>query len=207
MNHPPAYSLPSLPPITTASSITPKWNIKSIDIPLSTPVPIPEWLHPTPPPIPANLQLTKLKNEIMETQFDSSFERVLDQLAEGKSLKTIFEDDPREFKESKFIKWVLKDPTRKEAYHEALEIGAEMIAAEMIEISDGTDSMEDVQRSTLRINTRKWLLGIWNKKRYGEIKQIEMNGVISITNALKEARERVTIDASYKELDDAETDI
>ena len=49
-------------------------------------------------------------------------------------------------------------------------------------------------RDKLRIDTRKWLMSAHNRKRYGETKQIEVAGSISITEALTQARQRV-IDA------------
>ena len=72
----------------------------------------------------------------------------------------------------------------------------EFIAAEILEIADGVDAIDPtsndtVNRDKLRIDTRKWLMGAHNKKRYGETKQIELGGTISITEALAQAQARV----------------
>jgi hypothetical protein len=48
-----------------------------------------------------------------------------------------------------------------------------------------------VNRSTLRINTRKWLLGVWNRKRFGDVKQIEQNVNIDLSQAMQEAQARL----------------
>jgi hypothetical protein len=80
---------------------------------------------------------------------------------------------------------------RHERFKEAQENRSEFIAGEILQIADAEDSIEDVQRSRLKIDTRKWLMSAWNRKRYGETKTLEMAGSISITNALAAARERM----------------
>ena len=77
-----------------------------------------------------------------------------------------------------------------------------MVAAEMIEIADSTDSIEDVQRSKLRIDTRRFLVGVWNKKRYSETKQVELVGTISVLDALNAADERLINGSCYEVGDD-----
>ena len=66
-----------------------------------------------------------------------------------------------------------------------------MVAAEILEIADAVDSMEDVQRSKLRIESRQFLIKTWNRKRYGDIKTLEVNQSISITAALEMAKNRL----------------
>jgi hypothetical protein len=61
----------------------------------------------------------------------------------------------------------------------------------MIQIADANDSLEDVNRSKLRIDTRKWLMGADNRKQYGEVKTIDVGGQISILSALAAADSRV----------------
>ena len=92
-----------------------------------------------------------------------------------------------------FIRWVKRDPVRHERFKEAQESRTEFIAGEILEIADATDQEvpEDVNRSKLRIDTRKWLMSSWNKKRYGETKTVELAGQISITEALAQAQARV----------------
>jgi len=67
---------------------------------------------------------------------------------------------------------------------------------EILEIADGLESIDpsasdSVNRDKLRIDTRKYLMGAHNRKRYGESKQIEMTGTISITEALAQAQGRL----------------
>jgi ribosomal 50S subunit-recycling heat shock protein len=72
----------------------------------------------------------------------------------------------------------------------------EFLAGEILEIADGVEAVDPtsndtVNRDKLRIDTRKWLMSAHNKKRYGEIKQVELGGTISITEALAQAQARV----------------
>jgi hypothetical protein len=48
-----------------------------------------------------------------------------------------------------------------------------------------------VNRSKLKIDTRKWLMGAHNRKKYGSTTNIELTGGISITDALSAARARI----------------
>ena len=78
------------------------------------------------------------------------------------------------------------------------------------EIADGVDaidpaSSDTVNRDKLRIDTRKWLMSAHNRKRYGEVKQVEVAGSISIAEALQQAQARVieaeVIDVEPKQLE------
>ena len=137
------------------------------------------------------------KRELQEKQFEIFFETLLDKIARGINLKECLRDDQRDFDYTQLLRWIHKDPVRKSRYYEAQEIGSEMIAAEILEIADG-DGLEDVQRSKLRIDSRQFLIKTWNRKRYGDVKTLEVNQNISITAALEQANQRlvsgITID-------------
>lgn len=124
--------------------------------------------------------------------------RVISEMAKGKSLAQILDTEGREIDYNDFYRWLKKDPQRMELFKEAQELRTEFYAGEIIQIADG-DEIEDVHRSRLRIETRRWLMGMHNKKRYGEIKTIEMNTTISITDALAQAQQRL-IEAEVVEL-------
>jgi hypothetical protein len=142
-------------------------------------------------PLRQNPNLTTFGQQLQQTLFENLFETVLDKIAAGVSLQEALRDDVRQPDYTAFLRWLHKDPSRRSRYHEAQEIGGEMIASEIIGIADGTDTIEDVQRSRLRIDTRQFLLKVWNRKRYGDIKQLDVSGNISITDALTAARARV----------------
>ena len=133
------------------------------------------------------------KKELLEKQFEIFFETILDKISRGINLKEILRDDQRDFDYTQLLRWIHRDPQRKSRYYEAQEIGSEMIAAEILEIADAVDNMEDVQRSKLRIDSRQFLIKTWNRKRYGDVKTLEVNQNISITAALEQANQRLSI--------------
>ena len=147
---------------------------------------LPNWLSAP----PAQTTPTAPKKELLEKQFEIFFETILDKISRGINLKEILRDDQRDFDYTQLLRWIHKDPMRKSRYYEAQEIGSEMIAAEILEIADG-DGLEDVQRSKLRIDSRQFLIKTWNRKRYGDVKTLEVNQNISITAALEQANSRL----------------
>lgn len=160
---------------------------------------LPSWLAPTSSfeQLPEQDQQTLLAKRranlsaIQETQFIVMFDRALEQLVIGQPLSRTVEMDPRHPDYAKFLRWIHSDPDRKRQYEEAKMIGAEFVEDDLLRIADADESVEDVARSTLRINTRKWLLGVWNKKKYGETRQAEQNITINLVDAMREAQERV----------------
>ena len=150
--------------------------------------PLPDWLdepRPRPPP------QSKTHKELLLVQYEAFFMRILELIPQGKTLRTIIDEDMREFEYGAFLRWINKDPTRKALYNDAKELRTETWAGEIIEIADGLDSAEDVKRSALRIDTRKWLMGADFRKQYGASTQIEIGGTISILGALAQAHNRV----------------
>lgn len=149
---------------------------------------LPDWLEPTPPkPSPEGKALVLV-------QYEQVFMRAIDSIAHGMSLSQVLRDDHRDIDYNDFYRWIKKDPTRKQLFDEAQELRTEFMAGEIIEIADAEDSIEDVNRSKLKIDTRKWLMGAHNRKKYGATTNIEVSGGISITEALAQAHARV-IDA------------
>ena len=146
---------------------------------------LPDWLDPAPPkPSPEGKALVLV-------QYEQVFMRAIESIAHGKSLSQVLRDDQRDIDYNDFYRWIKKDPTRKQLFDEAQELRTEFMAGEIIEIADADDSLEDVNRSKLKIDTRKWLMGAHNKKKYGATTSIEMTGGISITGALAAANSRI----------------
>lgn len=160
-----------------------------LDSPLEVAVPpLPDWLAPA---LPDGMTLAQLKRHNEQTLFENCYSSLLDHVAKGNPLSAAIERDPREIDYTRLMAWINRDEGRKARYREAQEIGAEAVADQMISIADADDTVEDVQRSTLRINTRKWLLGVWNRKRFGDTKQIEQTVTIDLTSAIADAQARV----------------
>lgn len=165
--------------------------------------PLPNWLSvpDIKPP-----RLSAQARELLHVQYEQMFERVIEDIYRGRSLQSLIRDDHREVSYEDFLRWIKKDPMRHERFKEAQEMRTEFIAGEILEIADGVDSIEPtssdaVNRDKLRIETRKWIMGAHNKKRYGEIKQVEVATSISITDALAQAQARV-IDAEVADVID-----
>ena len=151
---------------------------------------LPNWLAPA-PTLEGSLSVASLRRENEQALFPALFERALDEIAGGNPLAQVVEEYPIEVSYTRLLSWIHRDEGRKARYFEAQVIGAEAVADQMIRISDASDNLEDVQRSTLRINTRKWLLGVWNRKRYGETRQVEQTVLVDMGEAMAEAMGRV----------------
>jgi hypothetical protein len=156
---------------------------------------LPPWLQPRPyfdlTRVAGDLTARQMRREIEEHTFESLFEDALDTIAMGNPLTSVVEDDPRPINYARMLAWIHRDPKRQEMYYAAQAIGAQAVERDMLAIADAKDSIEDVNRSTLRINTRKWLLGVWNRKRFGDVKQIEQNVNIDLSQAMQEAQARL----------------
>ena len=123
---------------------------------------IPSWLVLTDqqqqiaPPVtatsPAPYPATRTDLALMELTYENFFESALDRIALGHPIKDIIDDDPRQIPLVEYMRWVRKDKTRKERLKEAEQIAAELLVMQTVGIAEGINSMEDVQRSTLRVN-------------------------------------------------------
>lgn len=125
-------------------------------------------------------------------------DEVLSRIAEGESLRSICADEGTPSK-STFLKWVSEDPELSDQYARAMEQRADSLFDEMFSIADdatndwmereGEDDEayrlngEHVQRSRLRIDTRKWALARMNPKKYGDKQEInsKVDGNLSVS--------------------------
>ena len=167
--------------------------------------PLPTWLDPQPAPQPVpSLRYSKrndvrthrqmrhidtdaIDNDTVDPdpiqslstvigeQYPFVFETMLDKVREGANLRQALAEDPRRINIGDFMEWVMRSVERKGRYYEAQEVAAELMAADLIPIADGAGTIEDVSRSTLRVNTRKDLLKVWNRKRYGDTRQVDVS--------------------------------
>lgn len=149
---------------------------------------VPEWLNPQPQSQSNAVTLDQSKAvAALEIQtWEIAFETVLEKLAAGQTFDSICLEYHLELQPARFRSWIFRNPRRKEAYMTAKAIGAEAVEDELIRIADGlradgTATMDDVPRSQLKIATRKWLLQVWNRKRYGESKHIEQTTTNTMT--------------------------
>lgn len=172
---------------------------------------LPQWLQPPPPtrPAPAVRQLDIYfereplpdcpYERRMEVMYRNLFDRTLTNLRQAISVAETLRDDLRDISYGSFLNWIHASPDREAAYQEARRVGALAMEDHAVAIADGIDphtgqeTMEDVTRSTLRINTRKFAMQAWNRDRYGEKRQIDQNVNIDIADAMKEADQRLRL--------------
>ena len=106
-----------------------------------------------------------------------------------------------------FYDIIKEDEGKNERYARACEARAEIIFDEMLDISDdGTNDFtkkeigdgveveilnsEHIQRSKLRIDTRKWILAKMQPKKYGDRINTELSGEVTITSLTPEQRDK-----------------
>jgi len=152
------------------------------------PIELPNWLTVPDPPEPKRSREAKA---LVLIQFESAFPRILEKLYSGSTLQAAINDDFRELDSGAFLRWIKKDPERHSLYKEAKEIRTEAWAGKIIQHAVASDNAEDVQRSKLIVDTYKWLMAADNRKTYGDTKQIDFGGTISISGALAAAQARV----------------
>lgn len=174
---------------------------------------LPDWLGGTPTPLAMCVIDLKLRRQARDAQraldeitFEALFDEFLDMVRENSlGVTQLFENDPRSPSLKKFIAWVMRDENRKAQYYEAQAIGAEVLFVEQSSIVDAKDTLEDVNRSTLRANDRKWKMGVMNRKRFGDVKQIDQNVTVDLVGAIDRANERLdrarTVDAHVRRIE------
>jgi hypothetical protein len=139
--------------------------------------PLPAWLVPDwlTAPVPA-LTHEQALLELKLVQYPIVFERILEGIAGGGNLNTLLAEDIREFERGAFLRWMNKDSERRLRFKDAKQLRAEVFAGEIIEIADAVDNpLEDVARSKLRIDSRKYVMGADYNEVYGDkiVQQIE----------------------------------
>jgi hypothetical protein len=113
---------------------------------------------------------------------------ILSEIEGGKSVKEILEQDGYPARAT-FYGWLNKSPELVERYKRATEVRADNIFDEMLAIADDkTDdyyydkngdkqfSMNSVNRTRVRLDTRKWVLGKMTPTKYSDKIDITSNG-------------------------------
>ena len=116
--------------------------------------------------------------ELEKQTFEIAFETALEEMAGGTTLTYFCQNYHTPISPTRFRTWIFRDKGRKNAYLVAKALAAEQVEDDLIRIADGIGpdgqaAPEDTGRSKLRIDTRLKLLAVWNRRRYGDIKQIE----------------------------------
>jgi hypothetical protein len=121
---------------------------------------------------------------------------ILAGLASGRSLRSVLTDEGMPDMAA-FFRWLKADEGLQTAYAAAMEQRADALFDEMFEIADDatndwmertnkrgetyeTLNKEAVQRSTLRVDVRKWALARMNPKKYGEKVDLNHGGRVKV---------------------------
>jgi hypothetical protein len=131
---------------------------------------------------------------------------ICDRLIEGESLSSICRDEAMPAKSAVF-RWIATDPSFKDRYTRAEIEGCTAMAEDAISIADDDTNDwiasddpqkpgcrpngENIQRSRLRVETRKWMLARLLPHLYGDRSQVELSGQLNIAEAILAARKRV----------------
>jgi len=128
---------------------------------------------------------------------------ICSRLATGDSMRKVCEADDMPSRQSIFL-WMRTYPEFSDQYAKAKVEGAESYSEEMFDIADDgrNDWMEQldkegnvigfkangeaIQRSKLRVDTRKWYLSKIMPKKYGDKQQVEHSGVIGLNEVLSD---------------------
>jgi hypothetical protein len=117
--------------------------------------------------------------------------KILSRIADGESVRSICRDEAMPASSTIFL-WLQKHSEFTEQYARASEARADALFEEALEIADdgsqdyklvdrdGKETevfdSEHVQRSKLRVDTRKWMIGKMQPKKYGEKVLQEISG-------------------------------
>jgi len=126
---------------------------------------------------------------------------ICDYIVDGLSVKHIFDRKLVEPSRSQFYAWLLDDKELSDKYARAMELRAEIIFDEVLDIADDQESdiyidkdgVEQtnhnvINRSRLRVDARKWAASKLNPKKYGDKQEIDhttkgesINTALSVT--------------------------
>lgn len=138
-----------------------KYEIEEINSSIATSQ---RQLDDTIPPYPT----TKATQELLVQTYESFFERLVEQLAAGELIGDIIQSDPRGINVGHFMTWVMSSSERERRIDEAEKIGARILVGRMVKIATGVDSLEEIERSKLRIDTLWKVAQSHNRNRYGQ---------------------------------------
>lgn len=126
---------------------------------------------------------------------------VLERMAEGESLRAILHKGNDMISRKTFNEWLSEDTVLSDQYARTCEDRQNKIFEEILEIADNsvkdTDirdsgsgvyevpNTEWIQRSKIRIDARKWMLGKMNPKKYGDKMDVDLNANLTVKQIFK----------------------
>jgi hypothetical protein len=113
---------------------------------------------------------------------------ILARLSAGETLRKICRDDHMP-DASAVVQWCDADPNFAQRYARARSEGLEVLADELLEISD--DTSRDPNCRKVAIDSRKWLLSKLKPKKYGDVMRQELSGPDGGAIMVDDAKERL----------------
>ncbi len=110
----------------------------------------------------------------------------IQQLYSGLSLKAVLGSDTAKIK--KFFDAVNTNPLMSILYNSAQQARAELLADEIIDISDNEP---DANRARVMVDARKWYASKMQPSKYGDRIDLNVTQNLDISTALMDARQRV----------------
>jgi len=123
-----------------------------------------------------------------EEHKEKIFNYIFDEIIKGRALRNILKDENMP-DVTTFYVWIEKDEQKAKQYARATELRAEAIFEEILEIADDSSgdivlnkdgvevlNTEFVQRSRLKVDTRKWIASKLNPKKYGDKMDVTSDG-------------------------------
>jgi len=127
---------------------------------------------------------------------DTVFKNILLEIEDGASLRSILRRDDMPGR-TVFFDWLNDSEDKANQYARACEKRADAIFEEILDIADETSNdtiitdkgeipnSEWMQRSRLRVDARKWMLGKMNPKKYGDKMDLTSGGEKLQSNDIK----------------------
>lgn len=151
--------------------------------------------------------MPKKKNEVGRPSdyTEELAERFCAELAQGQSMVAVCKSEEYPHRATIF-RWIGKYPEFRDKYEKAKEECADYLVEEMLDIADngsndwmernGEDNEgyqlngEHVQRSRLRLDTRKWIASKLKRKKYGDSSTTTHEGNIRLTDLSEDELDR-----------------
>ncbi len=118
-----------------------------------------------------------------EKEKEESFNSILMEIESGQAVRNILRSEDKPSSQT-FFKWLEEDEAKSKRYARACELRADAIFEDILAISDDNSKdiitydldgievekvdHEHIQRSRLRVDSRKWMAGKLNPKKYSD---------------------------------------
>ena len=117
-------------------------------------------------------------------------------LAEGNTYASLKRKDPTMPNHGELMRFLHKNQTLLDEYYSAQAAGMEPLTDAGLERargfdSDGTPSIDDINRIREEVSYIKWVAGKRASNRYGEKKQIDITTKLDLSGAMNDAQKRI----------------